>query len=160
MDSAMRLDRLLVDNVKDRADAARKVADLVGELSAAYRDSNAVNFGDDFLFALHGGRPFSETELKILIGVAFRLSLASMVFTSDTCTGAGYIVPRGHHIEKNESLAPYLDASVGVSFEDYIKEYLLPFLKYQDPSMTDETAVRSEERRVGKECRSRWSPYH
>ena len=23
-----------------------------------------------------------------------------------------------------------------------------------------ETSVRSEERRVGKECRSRWSPYH
>ena len=23
-----------------------------------------------------------------------------------------------------------------------------------------ETVVRSEERRVGKECRSRWSPYH
>ena len=23
-----------------------------------------------------------------------------------------------------------------------------------------ETAARSEERRVGKECRSRWSPYH
>jgi len=25
---------------------------------------------------------------------------------------------------------------------------------------TDEEATRSEERRVGKECRSRWSPYH
>ena len=25
---------------------------------------------------------------------------------------------------------------------------------------TDEIAGRSEERRVGKECRSRWSPYH
>ena len=24
----------------------------------------------------------------------------------------------------------------------------------------DVQAVRSEERRVGKECRSRWSPYH
>src|SRR3712207_9097129 len=24
----------------------------------------------------------------------------------------------------------------------------------------DKTVVRSEERRVGKECRSRWSPYH
>ena len=23
-----------------------------------------------------------------------------------------------------------------------------------------QTAARSEERRVGKECRSRWSPYH
>src|SRR5256885_12722326 len=25
---------------------------------------------------------------------------------------------------------------------------------------TNHTAIRSEERRVGKECRSRWSPYH
>ena len=24
----------------------------------------------------------------------------------------------------------------------------------------DEVVLRSEERRVGKECRSRWSPYH
>ena len=24
----------------------------------------------------------------------------------------------------------------------------------------DENVLRSEERRVGKECRSRWSPYH
>src|SRR3712207_7641719 len=35
----------------------------------------------------------------------------------------------------------------------------------QDPAasrgrLTDEAAERSEERRVGKECRSRWSPYH
>src|SRR5256885_4109971 len=28
-----------------------------------------------------------------------------------------------------------------------------------EPTKT-RTAVRSEERRVGKECRSRWSPYH
>ena len=26
--------------------------------------------------------------------------------------------------------------------------------------MEEEAGVRSEERRVGKECRSRWSPYH
>ena len=25
---------------------------------------------------------------------------------------------------------------------------------------TDTQSTRSEERRVGKECRSRWSPYH
>ena len=27
-------------------------------------------------------------------------------------------------------------------------------------SLADYAAIRSEERRVGKECRSRWSPYH
>ena len=29
-----------------------------------------------------------------------------------------------------------------------------------DGLVTDLTPPRSEERRVGKECRSRWSPYH
>src|ERR1051326_2410610 len=29
-----------------------------------------------------------------------------------------------------------------------------------DPGSKKEALVRSEERRVGKECRSRWSPYH
>ena len=28
------------------------------------------------------------------------------------------------------------------------------------PTRTEEMDRRSEERRVGKECRSRWSPYH
>ena len=40
MASAMRLDRLLADNVRDRADAAHKVAHLVEELSAAYKSSS------------------------------------------------------------------------------------------------------------------------
>lgn len=141
MTSAIRLDRLLSDNVADRAEASRTVAGLVRKLSEAYRSSDQVNFGDEFLFALHRNRAISEKELKILIGVAFRLSLASMVFTSDTCTGAGYIVPRGHRIVKEESLSPYLDAAVGVSFEDYVREYLLPFLSFRDPSITPEKAV-------------------
>ena len=28
------------------------------------------------------------------------------------------------------------------------------------PSILPREVIRSEERRVGKECRSRWSPYH
>ena len=31
---------------------------------------------------------------------------------------------------------------------------------YQITTGRAEGAIRSEERRVGKECRSRWSPYH
>ena len=30
----------------------------------------------------------------------------------------------------------------------------------QDVKTTSSNVERSEERRVGKECRSRWSPYH
>ena len=31
---------------------------------------------------------------------------------------------------------------------------------YDSLNYTNKTVSRSEERRVGKECRSRWSPYH
>ena len=32
--------------------------------------------------------------------------------------------------------------------------------KAPDFELPDQNGERSEERRVGKECRSRWSPYH
>ena len=45
-------------------------------------------------------------------------------------------------------------SSFGPSGEGYVRFALtLPVEKITE-------AVRSEERRVGKECRSRWSPYH
>ena len=36
----------------------------------------------------------------------------------------------------------------------------LPTSKAQDQMASQANSIRSEERRVGKECRSRWSPYH
>ena len=44
----------------------------------------------------------------------------------------------------------------GIAFE------LLIEMLYEEEieSPPDERSSRSEERRVGKECRSRWSPYH
>src|SRR5207249_9744690 len=35
-----------------------------------------------------------------------------------------------------------------------------PRMAHVRPQELDQPLVRSEERRVGKECRSRWSPYH
>src|SRR2546430_10759265 len=35
-----------------------------------------------------------------------------------------------------------------------------PALPYRRPSLASFCTPRSEERRVGNECRSRWSPYH
>ena len=41
---------------------------------------------------------------------------------------------------------------------DYIRA---KSMYYNEPSFSDVSInLRSEERRVGKECRSRWSPYH
>ena len=51
--------------------------------------------------------------------------------------------------------------SYKVACEDSEREALLHAVAYLDGKMNDvRKAGRSEERRVGKECRSWWSPYH
>ena len=44
--------------------------------------------------------------------------------------------------------------------EQIISEYDVTEIVVGYPKNMDDTIGRSEERRVGKECRSRWSPYH
>ena len=41
-----------------------------------------------------------------------------------------------------------------------IKDVTLSVRRGQVQALLGENGARSEERRVGKECRSRWSPYH
>ena len=41
-----------------------------------------------------------------------------------------------------------------------IKEDIKKYIEANDNENTTTQNLRSEERRVGKECRSRWSPYH
>ena len=48
----------------------------------------------------------------------------------------------------------YFDESDVISYYDFLVN------KYQDEWVIIDDIRRSEERRVGKECRSRWSPYH
>ena len=61
---------------------------------------------------------------------------------------------------KNKDVHKHMDA-----IEYYVSNidgpiYLSIDMDVVDPSIALNVQLRSEERRVGKECRSRWSPYH
>ena len=58
-----------------------------------------------------------------------------------------------------EHIADFFKADAAFSISPRIKDgHLLSSI--EEPLCYKEGKVRSEERRVGKECRSRWSPYH
>ena len=55
----------------------------------------------------------------------------------------------------------------GIAFNEFMDRFnevcAVPFANYYNSNTVQAVAIalgRSEERRVGKECRSRWSPYH
>src|SRR5687767_4525574 len=66
----------------------------------------------------------------------------------------------------NKTLAAQLYHEFRGFFPDNAVEYFVSYYDYYQPEAyiaSTDTYIekeRSEERRVGKECRSRWSPYH
>ena len=63
-------------------------------------------------------------------------------------------------------VCPDLQVVICTAYSDYSLEEMLQKLGHSDRLLIlkkpfdNVEAMRSEERRVGKECRSRWSPYH
>src|SRR5256886_8257360 len=59
---------------------------------------------------------------------------------------------------------PAFVGSVVLLVTFFLMVYLVPqmtgFIRNMGQDIPLQTRIRSEERRVGKECRSRWSPYH
>ena len=57
-------------------------------------------------------------------------------------------------MENYHTIAPYIIVPRAGEFIDFLKTAFGGVERFRMPR------GRSEERRVGKECRSRWSPYH
>ena len=55
---------------------------------------------------------------------------------------------------KGDSMAKFLNYEDRLEIESGLKEHMT------FTELGEKLGRRSEERRVGKECRSRWSPYH
>src|SRR5256885_16371035 len=78
--------------------------------------------------------------------------------------------PRVHHDHRKLKTSPLLREihagarrhRLGVEFGAAARQHLplSPPLRLEDARAATGLPIRSEERRVGKECRSRWSPYH
>ena len=49
---------------------------------------------------------------------------------------------------------------LGIKDDEYLKQGAKILNNENEVLNSSDIIVRSEERRVGKECRSRWSPYH
>ncbi len=110
-----------VDNTTDLFDR------FFNQLAEYFRKNNNLDI-DESLKAAMGSeiQTMSDGELALLIGVAFRFSLASLVFTADVMNQTGMIVPKGRTISVTESRTPFFHKSMHWSFKQYLDRMLLP----------------------------------
>ena len=76
------------------------------------------------------------------------------------CEGALLVVDSTQGVEAQTVANAYLAIENDLELIPVINKIDLPSADPDKVAMEIEQVLRSEERRVGKECRSRWSPYH
>ena len=104
---------------------------------AAYPGADALDFQDpDLKIEAYRRLSPSDDQLATAIGLAFRLSAANLVFTSDVMTGAGYIFPRDLPFLSTTPLSEYLAVALRTSLLDYFDDMLADTYLDREPGRT------------------------
>jgi len=121
----------------------QQIERFVKLFSDYYEQTDITDFDDNFLYDLVTQVDFDDTDLRALIGVDFRLSSTAMIFSSDVCLQAGYLVPPDRYpLATGDPLMDYAEAAFEIGFEEYMDEYLLPYLRHVDPVMDRYTMIQ------------------
>ena len=141
--SAMRLDSWLThENLGERT-VHQQIDHFISLFSDYYEKADVTDLDDDFLYEMVTRVTLEDKDLRALIGVDFRVSASSMIFASDVCLQAGYLVPpQDYPLGDGRPLLPYAEEAFEISFEAYVEEYLLPYLQYLQPGLDRYTMIR------------------
>lgn len=116
--------------------------DMFKTFSDAFDHSHAVVFGPEFLYKAYEKKRQdpdhqpNDGRMSAMIGFAFRISSASMLFTSDVMSNSGVIKPKNLVLSKNETLSAYGKVTFRMRFVDYFDEILYPYYKARQPGLS------------------------
>jgi len=139
--SALVFDSWLAETGNTRQTPEQAVNKFIESFTDFYRTNHVGRLDSSVLYRFFNTLDANDDELRQLIGVGFRVTAASMIFTSDVCLKAGYVVPADKTIATSEPLLPYFTAASRISFEQYFDEFLLPYLQSREGGMTKEKAL-------------------
>ena len=102
-------------------------------------------------------KPLSESKLALVTTAGLHLRTDKPFISAHEGGDTSFRV-----IPRSASAADILQSHTSIGFDHtgIYRDLNVTFPIDRLQELVDQKKVRSEERRVGKECRSRWSPYH
>jgi len=116
---------------------------MVAKSADFYRKGDFIAIDDDFLYAAYQANLLNRNEAGGLIAVSFRIGCAGMIFTSDTMTNGGYVIPKNKVLNNSDPLGDYFWTYLHLSFLDYFNEYFYPHFRRVRPELTREELIES-----------------
>jgi pimeloyl-ACP methyl ester carboxylesterase len=133
------LDRM-IQNIPGGEDNFGQFFDqLVKSFSKVYKQEDDI--GGDFLYKAYKDMDLKNEELAALIGVSFRMSSTSLVFTSDVMTDFGFVKPKGLVLDRYANLSMYNEVLRRVGFTDYYHNFFYPYYKGDYPDVTRDEII-------------------
>ena len=115
--------------------------EVMNTFTEVYKTGDFVEFNDEFLYQAFKIKLPDDSRLATIIGLAFRLASANMVFVTDVFTNSGYIVPKNRVLTTTDSVTDYFKVSIRIGFLDYFNELFYPYFKSMNPALTKELLI-------------------
>jgi hypothetical protein len=136
------LDRLLTENIPGGVqNFSEWFRGVITKLAEANKGGGDAELTGDSIYKVYKHYPPREDFLAAIIGLAFRMDSANLVFTADVMNGGGYIVPKNAELTNSTSLTNYAMVSYRTSFVDYFNEWFFPYYQKKQPGLTREALV-------------------
>ena len=125
--SVARLDRMLDENIPGGLDNFNAFFnEIMAAFSDVYQSGDFVEFNDELFYAAYERYRPDARRLQALIGFAFRIASANMVFTSDVVTHSGFVVPAGLSLTSHDSVTDYFKVSARNDLSRLLRRYAFP----------------------------------
>jgi len=139
------LDAMLDDNIPGGADNFNAFfKEIMANITAYHREHRKLSLtGPDFFYSAYKDKNPTDSKMKALIGIAFRMSSSDMMFVSDVFNNMGYLVPKNTELSSTTSLTHYSKASRRLGFSDYVDEIYLPYFSKITGTSRDDLIAQS-----------------
>ncbi len=117
---------------------------MLAKLGKHYSYGNFIAINDDFIYSIYEEKLFSKEETAGLVGLAYRINMAGMIFASDVMTGGGYVVPKNRILKSTDSLFDYFLVSTHLSFIDFFNEQFYPYFQNKRAGLSKEALIAAE----------------
>jgi hypothetical protein len=126
---------LRIHEAEDRAAVRRFIDDVLAAFGRLYQEAEPIDFAGDFLYRTYRLLALPARDLEKLVGLAFRLSAANLLFTSDVVADTRVLVPAGTRLTATSSLTEFYLQARERGFEDYFESLYAPFLAAAQPGL-------------------------
>lgn len=130
-----------IDFENNRAAIQALSNDIIDRFSKGYAKQESSEFTEESIYKLFAGAHMTDEDLKMLIGLSFRMSSSDMMYAIELIYKIGALNYTNHEVGKFESVTHSMFRADTISFTEYFERAMVPWTQEKNPEVTREMMI-------------------